>query len=291
MVSARSSALDDQSRQFLAMSPVEKVMLRNQNRKSLLATVTAVAAVLTAVSGCSSNSTTDPAQSSAASGQALPVPAQIIILRHGEKKDGYALCNVGQQRAQALTANYLGRGAEESLFPSGAGPSGFFAITLHSLELASPAAQSWNLPLITYSVVPGDGQTKTQETQQLNQRTQQAAEEVLTDPRWGGKTVVMSWEHKHIANEKLEQEFSGTEVTLRQLLNLDKLSGVPTTWPGTNFDYFWIVDYGNPGSPIPTKFTSVRQVFPAPYQAVPSNLWDTPEALPAGNDCEAPSAG
>ncbi len=267
-------------------------MLRNQNRKSLLATVTAVAAVLTAVSGCSSNSTTDPAQSSAASGQAQrPVPAQIIILRHGEKKDGYALCNVGQQRAQALTANYLGRGAQESLFPSSAGPSGFFAITLHSLELASPAAQSWNLPLITYSVVPGDGQTKTQETQQLNQRTQQAAEEVLTDPRWGGKTVVMSWEHKHIANEKLEQEFSGTEVTLRQLLNLDKLSGVPTTWPGTNFDYFWIVDYGNPGSPIPTKFTSVRQVFPAPYQAVPSNLWDTPEALPAGNDCEAPSAG
>ncbi len=266
-------------------------MLCKRNRKSLLAGSTVVAAVLAVVTGCSGNSTGDPAQSATASGQGQrPVPAQIIILRHGEKKDGYALCNVGQQRAQALSTNYLGRGAQESLFTGGTSPAGFFAITLHSLELASPAAQSWNLPLITYSVVPGDDQTKTQETQQLNQRTQQAAQEVLTDPRWGGKTVVMSWEHKHIANEKLEQEFSGTEVTLRQLLNLDKLSGVPTTWPGSNFDYFWIVDYGNPGSPIPTKFTSVRQVFPSPYQAVPSNLWDAPETLPAGSDCEAPSS-
>ena len=61
-------------------------MLRKRNRKSLLAGSTVVAAVLAVVTGCSGNSTGDPAQSATASGQAQrPVPAQIIILRHGEE--------------------------------------------------------------------------------------------------------------------------------------------------------------------------------------------------------------
>ena len=71
-------------------------------------------------------------------------------------------------------------------------------------------------------------------------------------------------EHKHIANEKLEQEFSGTDVTLRQLLNLDKLSGVPTTWPGSNFDYFWIVDYGNPARRSPRSSLPCARSFHRP---------------------------
>lgn len=267
-------------------------MLLTPHRRSGLGSIAASTLTLAALAGCGSSSSAPASGAAPATSPGQrPVPARIILLRHGEKKDGYALCNVGQQRSQALSANYLGRGAQQSLFTAGTEPAGFFAITLHTLELASPAAQSWNMPLITYSVVPEDAQTNAQETQQLNQRTQQAAQEVLTDPRWGGKTVVMSWEHKHIANEKLEKEFPGSDVTLRQLLHLDKVNGVPTTWPGSNFDYFWIVDYGNPGSSIPTKFTSVRQVFPAPFQSVPSNSWSAPETLPPGNDCEAPSAG
>ena len=42
----------------------------------------------------------------------LATPARIIILRHGEKADKWDLCDVGQERADALAANYLGRGAE-----------------------------------------------------------------------------------------------------------------------------------------------------------------------------------
>ena len=41
----------------------------------------------------------------------------------------------------------------------------------------------------------------------------------------------MVWEHKHIANEKLEAKFEGEAVTLRKLLKLDILPGVPKTWP------------------------------------------------------------
>ena len=214
------------------------------------------------------------------------VPKRIIILRHGEKHDGYELCSVGQQRSLALKMSYLGKGAFNSLFPRGTRPAGIFAATLHCLELASPAAQSWGMPLQLYSVVPLSGQTKAEETLLLNKRTREAAKAVLKDPRWNGKIVVMVWEHDHIARESLEEEFPNEKVTLRQLLNLDKLPNVPQDWPGGNFDYFWIVDYGYTGSAIPTNFTMKQQEFQAPYDTVPSNAWDTPEDLPEGSGCE-----
>ena len=49
----------------------------------------------------------------------LTAPARIIILRHGEKADKWKLCDMGQERADALAANYLGRDAANSLFASG----------------------------------------------------------------------------------------------------------------------------------------------------------------------------
>lgn len=208
----------------------------------------------------------------------------MIILRHGEKANGYALTAIGQQRALALQANYLGKNAAQSLFPDGTAPAAIFAITLHSLELISPAAQSWDMPIQLYSVVPGDGCTQSNEVTQLNQRTQQAAHDILTNPRRHGKTLVIAWEHDHIAREALEQQFPNERVTLRQLLNLDQLPPafkVPTTWPGDNYDYFWIVVYPNPESPIPNAFTMQKQIFPAPYQHVPSNDWGQPEPQPA----------
>lgn len=214
------------------------------------------------------------------------VPKRIIILRHGEKMDGYELCSVGQKRSLALRANYLGKGALESLFPDGTGPDGIFAVTLHCLELAGPTALSWGLPMQLYSVVPLNGQTKAEETLQLNKRTQEAALTLLTDPLWDGKTVVMVWEHDHIAKKKLERQFPHEKVTLRQLLNLDTLPNVPRDWHGGNYDYFWIVDYGIPGWGIPTGFTVKKQKFPAPYNTVPSNAWGTSEKLPPGSGCE-----
>jgi hypothetical protein len=77
---------------------------------------------------------------------AVATPSRIIILRHGEKEDAWKLCGVGQERADALAANYLGRNAAKSLFADGEGPAAFLAITLHTLELAAPAAGTWSLP-------------------------------------------------------------------------------------------------------------------------------------------------
>lgn len=163
---------------------------------------------------------------------AFAEPARIIILRHAEKLNRHELCEMGEDRAQALSHQFLGQGASQSLFSAGQKPYAFLAITLHTIETITPAAQSWNLPVIPYEVSGGreDASEKEAET---NQRTQEAAHDVLTDPRYDGKTVVMAWEHNHIAKSKLEKEYSGEQVTLRQLLHLDQIAEVPKTWPGS----------------------------------------------------------
>jgi hypothetical protein len=112
----------------------------------------------------------------------------------------------------------------------------------------------------------------------LDRRTQEAAAALLANPAWQGKTVVMVWEHKHIANAKLAAKSSGEAVTLRQLLKLDGIKDVPETWPSANYDYFWIVDYAG-GSATPTGFRMVKQMFDGRYAKLPTNDWGTPNGL------------
>ena len=144
-------------------------------------------------------------------------PARLIILRHGEKADDWKLCSVGAQRAEALAQNYLGRGAAKSLFEAGEEPAALYASTLHTLELLSPAAATWNKPIVLYSVMPAA--TKKAFTRTLNRQTREAVQDLLADPALAGKTVVLVWEHHHIANAELEAKFAGEKVTLRQLLS------------------------------------------------------------------------
>ena len=63
------------------------------------------------------------------------------------------------------------------------------------------------------------------------------------------------------------------------------MKSVPDTWPGDNYDYFWIIDYAK-GSTRPTRFQMRKQVFAAPFDAVPSNDWGTAPTYPANSKCE-----
>jgi hypothetical protein len=216
---------------------------------------------------------------------AFAAPSRVIILRHGEKEDAWQLCGIGQERAAALAANYLGRDSADSLFAAGEGPAAFLAVTLHTLELAQPAATTWSLPITLYSVLPQKDEDK---DQALNRATQQAASDLMSNPAWQGKTVVMAWEHKHIANAKLERAFSDEKVTLRQLLKLDKLTNVPD-WPSGNYDYFWIVDFAK-DSAMPTGFRMVKQEFSGTYANLPSNDWGEPNGLTAKSKCDLKGA-
>jgi hypothetical protein len=199
---------------------------------------------------------------------AFAAPSRIIILRHGEKEGAWKLCGVGQARADALAATYLGRNAAQSLFAAGEEPAAFLAITLHTLELAAPAAATWDLPVTMFPVLPLKGADVFDKA--FDRRTQEAAAALLANPAWQGKTVVMVWEHKHIANAKLAAKSPGEAVTLRQLLQLDRLKDVPETWPSGNYDYFWIVDYAG-GSAAPTGFRMVKQAFEGRYAKLPTN--------------------
>ena len=210
---------------------------------------------------------------------AQAAPAKIIILRHGEKASATALCSVGVSRSLALVQQYFGKGAKNSLFKDGETPAAFLAITLHTLELIAPAAATWKVPVTTYPVVP---LPNADEEKELDAQTEQAAKDVLSNPAWDGKIVVMVWEHKHIADKKLTK-------TLRNLLNLDKLTGkdhVHETWQGSNYDYFWIVEYPS-GSTTPSSFKDERQEFTGSYASVPSNHWGKPEKLPPNSGCKS----
>jgi hypothetical protein len=218
---------------------------------------------------------------------ALAEPARIIILRHGEKAGAWKLCGVGQARADALAATYLGRNAAQSLFAVGEEPAAFLAITLHTLELAAPAAATWDLPVTMFSVLPQKGADVFDKA--FDRRTQEAAAELLANPAWQGKTVVMVWEHKHIANAKLVAKSPGEAVTLRQLLQLDRLKDVPETWPSGNYDYFWIVDYAG-GSGTPTGFRMVKQAFEGRYSKLPANDWGAPNGLTSDSQCDLKGA-
>jgi hypothetical protein len=218
---------------------------------------------------------------------ALAEPARIIILRHGEKAGAWKLCGVGQARADALAATYLGRNAAQSLFAAGEEPAAFLAITLHTLELAAPAAATWDLPVTMFSVLPQKGADVFDKA--FDRRTQEAAAELLANPAWQGKTVVMVWEHKHIANAKLVAKSPSEAVTLRQLLQLNRLKDVPETWPSGNYDYFWIVDYAG-GSGTPTGFRMVKQAFEGRYAKLPANDWGAPNGLTSDSQCDLKGA-
>jgi hypothetical protein len=199
-------------------------------------------------------------------------PSRVIILRHAEKLNAYALCDLGRERADALAKQFLGQGAAQSLFAPGERPAAFMAVTLHPLETITPVAQTWGLPVVDYSVVPNKDEDDDAETE-INVRTQEAARDLMSNHEYDGKIVVVAWEHKHIANHKLEKQYRGQEVTFRQLLRLGQ---APESWSDTNYDYFWIVDYA-PGNPNPIKFQAIKQTFLPPFNALPAPDWDAPE--------------
>ena len=204
------------------------------------------------------------------------MPKKLIILRHGEKPTGaqssFHLSDVGVRRSHALAKQYLGRDASHSLFDKDDEPAAFFANTLHCVETISPSAESWGKPVIAYTVVPPPKGGEAKDLA-LDFRTQQVAADLLRH-KWKGKTLVVAWEHKHIASALLDKKHAES-VTLRQLLGLDAFADVPHTWPGQTFDYFWIITFGRSGRP--KHFEKIRQDFTGSYRDLPHNDWGKPE--------------
>ena len=220
-----------------------------------------------------------------ATASATAAPARIVILTSAEAADAWRLCEIGSQRAQGLRYNYLGDKAAKSFFSEETPPAYFFANTPLTAATATPAAESWRKPLIHYSVVPQDDGKKLEEA--LHKRTREAAGNVLNNPALKGKTIVMVWDRRHIADPEYDQRFEReAAVTLRRLFHLDILPGVPREWPSDNHDYFWIVDFPE-NSNVPLNFEMVKQDFGKSFPKVPVNDWGEPAALPTDSGCAA----
>jgi hypothetical protein len=193
-------------------------------------------------------------------------PDRIILLRHGEKTDGPELCSIGALRAQALSDEYLGKGApgNDMIFGKGRKPDAFFAITPHTKKTATPSAQSWGEQLTAFSV---DDPTA---VDALNEQTRKAAA-ALDSADYDGKVVVVVWEHHRIANKELNQG----NATFWSLLNLGAIpkANTPESWKGVNYDFIWVVDYTK-GEP---RFKSIPQEYTtAAYAPLPNNGWGDP---------------
>lgn len=246
--------------------------------------------------------------------EAAALPGRIILLRHGEKQDAYRLCPVGASRAQGLAAQHLGRDAGASVFRPGETPKAFFAITLHTLETITPSAVSWGQPVITYAALPAaSGQIP---EALLNGQTEQLARDLLTDPRWDGATVVVTWEHDHIAKTvsghakktaqekaeaaardadrsaaKIEREIGKADArpeapsTLYDLFGLARFAQALSNWPSETYDYFWIIDF-DPDTRQASSFQMVKQVYTGTYAPLPQNDWGQPDGLTAASGCQ-----
>ena len=231
-----------------------------------------------------------------AASAALAHPREIIILRHAEKKVVGALCEAGDERASALAAQYLGRGASKSLFKEGEMPAAFFAITKHTQETLAPSVATWPAPMpFFHSYV--DHPPKEREAR-LDAQTAAAVKQVMAG--YAGQIVIMAWEHKRIAEDtanKSKGKDTGPNtqlpITLYALLHLDKAKvspdgALPTSWSGQNYNYFWIVRFA-PDSEIPISVEVKRETFDAPWnKKVQDNNWGEPEDLRAKNlqDCK-----
>jgi hypothetical protein len=205
------------------------------------------------------------AMAGALGAQAEARPARLVLLRHGEKKNSAELCGVGLLRAQALAAQYLGKGApgNDAIYGKGVAPDAFFAVTLHTQETAAPSAQSWGKPLTIFSVPPKDPD----EDSDLATQTLKAAA-ALNSAEYAGKTVVVVWEHKHIAHE----DINSAGDTFWSLLKLGDIpnANAPKTWEGANYDFFWIIDY----TQSQPTLTVLRQAYVgAAYAQLPDNPW------------------
>lgn len=148
-------------------------------------------------------------------------PAQVIIIRHGEKpQSGSDLSPRGYERAQALVGFFQNNpavtqyGAPAAIYAEKPKPDGS---QVRPLETVQPLAESLGLQVNTgYKKADASG----------------LAQAILSDPAYRGKMVLISWEHHMIP--AIAQAFG--------------MSQTPD-WANDVFDRAWILNFDG-GKPV-----------------------------------------
>ena len=156
-------------------------------------------------------------------------PAQVIIIRHGEKPPvGNHLNDQGRARAQALV-EFFKNNPEVTQYGT---PAAIYAMrpspndgSFRPIETVTPLADSLGLPINeNYAKRDGDAM----------------AQSIKTSLDYAGKMVLICWEHHDIPN--LVRSFGWDSA--------------PDSWKGDVFDRAWVLNFEN-GKP--TSFKDVPE--------------------------------
>ena len=150
------------------------------------------------------------------------LPAQVIIIRHGEKPaTGNDLAPQGFERADALATFFqtapfvLNFGLPKAIFASKPAP---VDPSMREIETITPTAAALGLPV--HSPFP------TPEVTDL-------AQLILNESKYDGKMVLICWEHK----------------VMDQLAFAFGVNPMPPPYPGSRFDLVYVITYQNQATP------------------------------------------
>jgi hypothetical protein len=126
---------------------------------------------------------------SLAGSAALAAPAQVLIIRHGEKSDsGSGLSDSGQERAQALVG-YFQNNPAVTRFGT---PAAIYAMSPTNDDEAGLRPMLTVTPLANALGITVNDQYAREDVQTLSQS-------ILSNAAYDGKMVLVCWEHKMIA--------------------------------------------------------------------------------------------
>jgi hypothetical protein len=154
---------------------------------------------------------------------ALPIcagPAQVVIIRHGEKPEhGNNLDERGKERAEALVGFFkdnpgvLEYGTPVAIYAMKPGPDDE---SQRPIETVEPLAKALDLKI--HAEFGHDEYPK-------------MAEEIKNSAEYDGKMVLICWEHKVIP----------------QIAKALGVESAPAKWHGNVFDRVWVVSYSMDG--------------------------------------------
>jgi len=147
-------------------------------------------------------------------------PAQVLIIRHGEKPStGDDLSPQGQQRAQAYVHYFetnpdvLDYGTPVAIYAMKASAGGEDEdLSFRPVETVTPLAQALGLQV---------------QANYEKDDVQSLVSDIMSNPAYDGKMVLICWEHKVIVD--IAAQFG--------------VSPTPNAWPGSVFDQVWEINF------------------------------------------------
>ncbi len=200
--------------------------------------------VLAGLLACVAARGAQPHQTQDAAGKRVPLPRQILIIRHAEKTGGKQdvhLSARGKERAQALAHLFIASADRPDPFPTA---DIIFAAAHHAdsqrpVETVTPLAQKLKLTIDDrYDSKRPAALSRPDDSNPGKKNTParpgmlELCKEILGSPKYAGKTLLISWRHKSIP----------------ELARALKATGVPEKWDDKTYDRVWQIRYADDGT-------------------------------------------